>query len=164
MSPRDQFERTVCDCPDCSRHCTSCPGMLIPGDMERMAEHLGVYPHIYLANGLLASPGAVVVVQGSICRIPTIVPAMASYGKAGKRCVFLNTDDTCKVHPVAPYGCAYFDDHMSGAEGDQRSKAALLSILRSASYQRVWGLLWQDGRRSLPPEEKRRDIPCPAGK
>jgi Fe-S-cluster containining protein len=125
---------------------------------------LGIWPHTYLANGLLASPGALVVMQGTVTRIPTIVPAMASYGRAGKRCVFLNADGTCKVHPVAPFGCAYFDDHMSAEEGDRRSKAALLSILHSASYQRLWRLLWQDGRRSLPPEQKRKDIPCPAGK
>ena len=159
MNPRDQFERTVCDCPECSRHCTSCPGMLIPGDMERMAEHLGIWPHTYLANGLLASPGALVVMQGTVARIPTIVPAMASYGKAGKRCVFLNADGTCKVHPAARTFQA-----LRIAVNDRRSKAALLSILHSASYQRLWRLLWQDGRRSLPPEEKRRDIPCPVGK
>ena len=157
MSPRDQFERTVCACPECSRHCTTCPGMLIPGDLERMAEHLGIVPYGYLGAALLASPGALVAKDGHLFRIQTIVPAM----RAGK-CVFLERG-RCKVHPVAPFGCAYFDSHMGAAEADRRSATALASIMVNRAYRSFWQQLWDAGQRSLPPEQKRRDV-CPAGK
>lgn len=154
VSPRDLFDRTVCDCPECSKHCRTMPGNLIPGDIERIAQHTRSAVRTIQA-ALLASPGALVgkrigdtIVMG---RIPTIVPAL-SLG----RCVFLLPDGNCRIHAVAPYGCAYFDAHMRGEEADERSAAGLRAILVSDEYHRVWKELWQSGRRSLPPEEKRR--------
>jgi hypothetical protein len=44
MGPRERFDRTICDCSACCEHCLSCPGYLIPGDIERIAKHLGVLP------------------------------------------------------------------------------------------------------------------------
>jgi len=55
-------------------------------------------------------------------RIGTIVTKK----KADGSCVFLDEHDRCKIHPVAPFGCAYFDTHMSKAEGDERLKVALM--------------------------------------
>jgi hypothetical protein len=121
MNPRDQFERTVCACPDCSRHCKQCPGNLIPGDVERIAKRTGLTPERVADYFLLASPGALVGthVDGAIVmqRIPTIVSAMIDH------CVFLDDEGMCLIHDAAPYGCGWFDEHMPSAEADQRSKA-----------------------------------------
>ncbi len=152
MNPRDRFERTVCDCDECSAHCKACPGMLIPGDIERIAEYretevVNVLTHLH------ASPGAVVMKAGQLYRIPTIVPATLSLG----HCAFSEWpwgDPVCTIHDVAPYGCAYFDSHMPRAEGDQRSRAGLVAIMQSEAYRATWQTLWDTGLRSLPPEQK----------
>lgn len=34
----------------------------------------------------------------------------------GGRCVFLDEQDRCRIHAVAPFGCAYYDTHMDVAE------------------------------------------------
>ncbi|MFH1264685.1 MAG: hypothetical protein ABIK89_03115, partial [Planctomycetota bacterium] len=77
MNPRDQYERTVCGCAKCRRPCRTCPGMLIPGDIERIAEHLD-WPRETVLGNLLASPGALVGVNTpagvKFGRVPTIVP------------------------------------------------------------------------------------------
>ena len=156
MNPRDQYERTICDCAKCKRPCHAMPGMLIPGDIERIAGYLGHRLEAVLAE-VLASPGALVGTRTPLGiqmgRVPTIVPATRK-----GRCVFFKEDGKCAIHPVAPYGCGWFDFHMSEAEGDERSKAALRAILTSHSYLEVWIELWLLGRRSPGPEVKRSKI------
>lgn len=65
-----------------------------------------------------------------IDRIPTIAPRSTDDG----RCVFLTADERCSVHPVAPFGCSFFDAHMPGPEGDRRSQWGLVQIERSEAY------------------------------
>jgi len=156
MNPRDQYERTICGCSKCRRPCRTMPGMLIPGDLERIAEYLN-HPIKAVLGEVLASPGALVGTRTPfgirMGRVPTIVPATCK-----GRCVFLEEDDQCAVHLVAPYGCSHFDFHMSKVEGDERSEAALRAILTSRSYLEVWKELWLLGRRSPGPEVKRSKI------
>jgi len=52
-------------------------------------------------------------------RIRTIVPL---YDRRAKRCVFLSDEGRCTIHPVAPFGCAYFDTHMRDAEWQRRAR------------------------------------------
>ena len=152
MDPRDQFDRTVCGCDDCRRLCYTCPGYLIPGDVARIAAHLGepIIPTEYFR----ASPGALLARQTpdgvELFRVPTIVPATVN-----ARCVFLQPDGLCAIHPVAPYGCAYTDWHMPKAEGNRRSLTGLRAIVADREYQQLWRALWDFGFRSQPPEQKR---------
>lgn len=127
------FERTTCGCADCVGCCKKQPGSLAPGDFERIAAFLGesvedATRHVW------ASPGAVVMdsTSGRMFRIGTITPRFAE-----GRCVFLQPDDTCQVHPVAPFGCAYCDPHMSVEDGRNRSAWHLIGIMQSEDYQRL---------------------------
>ena len=153
-SPRDQFARTYCDCERCSRFCTTIPGMLIPGDVERIAEHLDMSPVEVEEAYLDASPGAVVsCIENGLLRtyrIRTIVPRTI-----GGRCVFLDPHGACQIYSVAPYGCSHFDDHMSSDEVNERSKAGLIEIVQSAEYSESWGRLRIAGHYGRSPEEKR---------
>jgi Fe-S-cluster containining protein len=114
------FERTSCACYQCTDCCKRQPGSLAPGDMERIAAHLGktldeVKPMFW------ASPGPMVgnAVTGRRWYIGSITPR---YDKRKKRCVFLDDDDRCTIHAVAPAGCAIFDTHMGVAEAYPRSQ------------------------------------------
>ncbi len=160
MHPRDQFPRTKCACDACRLPCHYLPGMLTPGDIERIAAHLGETP-AEVEKLLEASPGAKVAKltrKGVVTfRIPTIVPMLVdeAEGTPGKRCVFLQDNGDCGVWPVAPFGCSHCDDHMSQDEGIRRSAAALLSIMHDEAYKAVWQRLQDAGQVSESPEAKR---------
>lgn len=126
------YERTTCACDDCVRCCKEQPGPLVPGDMERIAAHLGV--SMAEAKGhFWSSPGALVMdtATGRQFRVRTITPRAVR-----GRCVFLGDDDRCRVHPVAPAGCAYFDTHMQSVEAHRRA-VAVVRLQQDEDYQRL---------------------------
>ncbi|MBL8792406.1 MAG: hypothetical protein JNM56_00730 [Planctomycetia bacterium] len=148
------FERSVCACPECVRNCRFIPGYLIPADLPRVAAHLpcGVDLFAWSRQHLLASPGAQVLRRGRVFRIPTLVPARRPDGA----CRFLMADDRCAVHPVAPFGCAFFDTHQTREEADARSKRGLQAVLEAwqngDAYSQVWTMLAEAGLTAPPPE------------
>jgi Fe-S-cluster containining protein len=153
MSLRDAFTRTVCACDRCSRFCKFIPGVLAPGDPELIAAHLGI-TSAEVNEKLLASPGALVMnrLTRQTGRVPTIVPDRDANGV----CVFLDQGTgLCTIHPFAPFGCAYIDDHMSPEEGDKRSMALLVNVVRDPLYMARWQRLWNAGRRAPGPETLR---------
>lgn len=111
------FERTVCGCADDVANCRRQPGPIGPGDLERIAAHLSE-PVTSVLRWFKASPGAVVLDRrtGSMVRVGSITPRQNSDGS----CIFLK-NDRCQIHPVAPFGCAYFDVHMDAEEGNRRA-------------------------------------------
>lgn len=110
------FERTTCACDGCTKLCKRQPGPLASRDFIRIQRHLQVTPDA-LKEKLWASPGALVKDgYGKVERIGTITPQFQR-----GRCVFLDANDRCSIHPVAPFGCAYFDTHMSNVTANPRS-------------------------------------------
>jgi hypothetical protein len=77
-------------------------------------------------------------------RVPTLVPARQSNGA----CHWL-VEGKCAVHELAPYGCAFFDSHMTAAEANRRSAATIQSRLddqaQNGLYYRVWLHLYRNG-------------------
>ena len=133
------FQRTVCGCKADRENCHQQPGYLVPGDLERIAAYLGNEPKD-VHELFWASPGAVVARDGQLYRIGTITPRREEVnGKA--RCVFLNDDGQCVVHPVAPFGCAYFDVHLPLEEGQARSMWGLRTIIEDGAYTALRNLL-----------------------
>jgi Fe-S-cluster containining protein len=126
------FARTTCACAECVQCCKEQPGSLVPGDLEAIAAHLGESVAEAKAH-FWASPGALVMDTGTgrQFRVGTITPK-----RERKRCVFLGEDDRCRVHPVAPAGCAYFDTHQSAREAQPRS-AAMVRAQMDPAYQRL---------------------------
>jgi Fe-S-cluster containining protein len=144
------FERTICDCPDCTQNCKFISGCLIPADLERIKASLnGVTLEAWAMTALFASPGATVMMAGKIIQIPTLVPARRKNG----HCVFLY-NERCAIHAIAPFGCSFFDSHMSDAEADKRMRVGLMSIVDSfaqaTDYARLWALLHKKGLRAEP--------------
>ena len=136
--PSGPFERPpACSCPDCVRCCYDQPGSLAAGDLEAIADHLGL-PVRVAALRFWASPGALLGDSrtGQAFRVGSITPR-----RVRGRCTFLDEQDRCTIHAVAPFGCSHFDTHMTAAEGQPRS----LWLARSqmdAAYQSL--------RRTLP--------------
>lgn len=130
------FERTTCDCAGCTAGCRTMPGSLIPGDLERIARHCGQEGnHEWIVAHFLSSEGARVAKQIKYqgtprmieFSVPTIVPAQKENGD----CVFLDAEGHCSIHPVAPFGCAYHDVHLTREEADPRSHYAVEQQIES---------------------------------
>jgi Fe-S-cluster containining protein len=121
------YYRTICSCPDCTAGCRYLPAYLIPADLERMHTDLDPGEDLlsWARKHLLASPGALVVRRGKAFRIPTLVPARQADGA----CIFLTSEGRCGVHAVAPFGCSFFDTHMSDQEANLRSSTGLRAVL-----------------------------------
>jgi Fe-S-cluster containining protein len=115
--------------------CKQQPGYLVPGDFERIAAHLHE-PQGLAVRHFWASPGAVVQdVTGARFSIGTITPRLEN-----GRCVFLDADDRCRVHPVAPFGCAYFG-HEAPSIAMPRSVWGLRRVIESRAYAKLRELL-----------------------
>jgi Fe-S-cluster containining protein len=113
---RHEFERTKCACENCTRCCKRQPGPLVFDDIQRIKDFLGIGDEEF-HDLFVASPGALVKAgDGKTHRVGSIVPRM----RRG-RCVFLDEKDRCRIHAVAPFGCAYFDTHMSAQTAHPRS-------------------------------------------
>jgi Fe-S-cluster containining protein len=124
--PKPPFERTVCACAECVACCKRQPGHLVPGDAERIAEYLGepVEPYLWDSQGAL-----VLCPDGIVRRARTMTPRMVK-----GRCIFLDENDRCKIHKVAPFGCAYVDTHMSKQKGQERSQWAVRAYWQDEGY------------------------------
>lgn len=155
-TPRTEFgfARTECACERCAAHCRVVPGYLVPADVERISRHLGYRnPLSFAIANLLASPGATVMQEGRLRQLPTLVPRRQENGV----CVFLDENSRCRIHAVAPYGCAMFDSHMSDDEADRRSARGLWEIARlwanpkNHLYTLLWRILDATNRCAIPP-------------
>lgn len=155
------FERTICSCDSCSNHCRFIPGYLVPSDLERIARFLGFKNLVTFAiENLLASPGAIVMKNGRLFRIPTLVPRRKKNGS----CLFLDERGGCKIHVVSPYGCAFFDSHQTQEEANMRSSRGLEEIARLwthpyiHTYTVIWRMLHGAGLCAPSPQDARRQM------
>ena len=166
------FERTECACEECTQNCRFIPGYLIPDDLERLS---GVLSFVdaddsfklkewatdffklkeWATEHLLASPGAIVIHNGEVKRVPTLVPARKEDGS----CHWLTEDGRCSVHANAPFGCAFFDAHQTEDEYTPRSVAGIQSVIQShqrcENYSMIWILLMGLGLKAPGPEDCR---------
>ncbi len=102
---------------------------MLPGQLEKVAAYMKV--SIEKARSFFCnSPGMLLFSRTrGVFRVRTIVPKF-SHGE----CVFL-VGGKCSIHPVAPFGCRYFDVHMDKEEGDRRARWGVLHIFdNEAAY------------------------------
>jgi Fe-S-cluster containining protein len=149
--------RTVCNCHLCAINCRFIPGYLLPEDLDRIATYLGYSELLEFGQkNLLASPGAIVIKDGRLCRIRTLVPARNDSGW----CRFFD-GNLCTIHSVAPFGCAFFDSHQEQS-GSNAISAKGLQIIAGlwqdqprSLYCQIWNDLHRRGMRAPAPEECR---------
>ncbi len=154
------FPRTKCSCDRCAAGCKTMPGSLIPGDLDRIQAYVGDRSGDFILSHFQASDGAKVAARVGgmmiLTRVPTIVPAQRKDG----RCVFLDDDNLCSIHEVAPFGCAYHDVHLSEEEAAPRSEYAVMQQLPAqqapaSPYVQWHGLLVAAGMVAAPLDERR---------
>lgn len=151
MDKRTEFgqERTTCACEMCVINCRFMPGFLIPADLTRLIPQ-GVLPTDWAEKNLLASPGALVMQDGRMFRIPTLVPAV----KADGSCIHFGTDSGCGIHANAPFGCAFFDHNTPPR--DTLSQYGILAVHQAWQnneiYARIWRHLDRLGKVQQPPD------------
>lgn len=157
-SLREKYTRTVCACAMCKACCDTCPGMLIPGDLQLIVDHiLGTRADEdevmdFITAHFEASEGARVKNSrtGAEWHVPTIVPRARRDGS----CVFLDEKRLCKIHEVSPFGCSYVDAHMKKEPGDRRVNDALSLIQKNmtenGTYWQIWQMLQQAGKVAEP--------------
>ena len=147
--------RTSCGCERCRINCRHMPGFLIPADLDRLVPLTAADPLKFAEQALLASPGALVMKDGELFRIPTLVPATNNDGS----CIHLTADGQCAIHANAPFGCAFFD---CGLERPGLAQKALMAVHRDWHNGGVYSLIWRylnaKGRTQLPPEVLRARI------
>ncbi len=152
-TPTDQrfgFARTRCGCDLCRVYCRHVPGRLGVGDLDRLCPE-GTDVFTWAEAHLQAVVDA---------PYPKLVPTRLANG----HCHWY-VDGGCTVHDRAPFGCAYFDAHMSPAEVKRRGLPANLASLDDARAEglhfRVWrhlvslGLVRPSGLRGPVDEEMR---------
>lgn len=149
--------RTICSCELCAINCRFIPGYLLPEDLDNIPTFLGYSDMFEFAQkNLLASPGALVLKNGKPCRIPTLVPA-----RNNGWCRFFD-GWLCTIHPVAPFGCAFFDAHQDPNVSSAISAKGLTIIAKlwkeggRALYCQIWNDLYRKGMRAPSPEECRK--------
>ena len=101
-------------------------------------------------ENLLASPGAVVMYDGKLFRIPTLVPAKNASG-----CKFLDGKNLCTIHEVSPFGCAFFDPHRSDMETSELAHYGLMEVWEdwktNGFYRKTWERLFMAGKCAIDP-------------
>jgi len=130
--------RTECACAECVACCKRQPGPLAPGDLEEITGFLGL-PVDEVRALFVASRGTLVMDRRTRRTrwIGSITPARKPNGS----CIFLDdATERCTIHPVAPFGCAFFDTHMSAAEAAPAS-SWLAQAMESPLYQALRALL-----------------------
>lgn len=148
---RSKYKRTVSAKPIEIVPCRTKPGVLIPGDAERIRDH--VAPELSLSefgeHYLEASEGSLMQDRrtGRRYRLPTLVPKQNPDGS----CVFLTAMGRCGCHAVSPAGCAYFDLSMSRDEGNRRSADLHEAIMSGDDqYEQLHAELTDAGQTAKP--------------
>jgi hypothetical protein len=111
--------------------------MLAPGDLNDISEFLNITSQQLLDQHLDLGAGAKMArvsntgVVLEIFRVRTLVPKRNEKGF----CHWF-IGGLCSIHSVSPFGCRFFDTHMSREEGDKRSKYATMHLIpNSPEYQ-----------------------------
>lgn len=134
------FSRTSCACAMCRVYCGHVPGRLTPPDLIRMAP-AGAAVLAWSEQHLRAATDQ---------PFPKLIPAQRPDGS----CHWLD-QGLCAVHADAPFGCAFFDAHMTAEQVRERSRAASQSCVDDAAaeglYTEVWRHLLARGLTSPPP-------------
>ncbi len=145
------FQRTRCDCDFCKVYCRHVPGRLDVSDLARLCP-AGVDVFAWSETHLRAVTDT---------PYPKLIPARQDNG----HCQWY-VNGHCAVHQSAPFGCAFFDAHMTPTEVQIRSRTANRAseedALENGLYSRVWrhlterGLTRPSGERGALDEEMRR--------
>lgn len=152
MKELTEYEPSSCRCAGCVDQCCSAPGILAPGDLERIAAYVGAdageggrASGFASVNFEAVEPMACIEVSDNenkphvdeLCgKVPWIRPRRHASGIRAGRCVFLTDDDRCSVYSVRPFGCAV----CNACEGGNAAAvdSCLVAIANDLVYLEMW--------------------------
>ena len=159
-----KYERSYCECNKCKAGCKSMPGMMSPEDVVQVATYCGQDPEDdtlrfveWAVEHYAASGGATVIMSNGTTRgIPAIVPQQHANGQ----CVFLDENDRCTIHPVAPFGCRQFKvcDGDDQELDNEKSRSALNVISMHTPYQALHNFLEESGATAPPVLDRKQKL------
>lgn len=137
LVPEFTFKRSSCSCRLCQVPCKLLPGYLIPSDLQRLpsGDNLLDWAKVHLR----ASPGFVIINRSLQVRLGTLVPARVK----DDACHWF-VDGRCQVHQVAPFGCAYFSEHMTDSDDKERRDAGYQAVRKDWEEQGPYSRLWKE--------------------
>lgn len=126
------FESSICDCDLCRQQCRQKPGVLAPGDPERIAEAIGMEAtDAFLIAAM--RPETVPDPGNLLLTIPVLRPAQRGDG----RCVFLGCNG-CILGRAAPFGCTRINGCDHPVQGEMVEREVSLAIARDMEYIEQW--------------------------
>jgi len=154
---KHNLNRNICACDICKTNCKIIPGYLVFQDILNIYNYynpvIGFTCFIQLF--FLASPGAIVMKNENIFRIPTIVPTR---NKKTNHCIFFTSDEKCSIHHISPFGCRYFNCKQTEEEADNISKLGLNNIINDLEYKKIWITLNENDLIAESPEKLREKL------
>jgi len=94
-----------CSCPKCQSACSYCPGWFLPGQVEKVAEHLNMTLKELFDKYLGVNWWEGEVPIFVLAPATTKMSAGSEYpGDPRGKCIFYK-DGKCEIHPVKPYEC-----------------------------------------------------------
>ena len=107
-----------CSCHECVSACRNEPGRLVPGDVARLSQLLGIserdLENDYLVRVPVTSGGPTVHALAPakkkghrfVAAPGTVAPDY--YAKEAGRCIFLDDNERCAVHEAKPFECGAY--------------------------------------------------------
>lgn len=142
-----QFPPQSCTCPQCRQTCRTRPGFCAPGDVERIAAHVGMQPTGEFLQAHFKPLGGPLVQFGDPqdcepVNVPVIVPAQRQDGS----CVFLTADERCGIQAVKPLGCAVCNacGDNAASKTTEAEDAIARAIAEDIEYLELWTELVYD--------------------
>jgi Fe-S-cluster containining protein len=123
----DVLERGLCKCEKCKAPCQTMPGFLVPGDLERIADHLDIaLTDEFIARNFRVASGGTVPYEIKGKPNPRSAIVLVPAQRSGGECVFY-LNGLCLIHPVAPFGCRMFEWCRVSKADQHKAHAGLLS-------------------------------------
>jgi Fe-S-cluster containining protein len=123
----DVLERGLCKCDKCKAPCQTMPGFLVPGDLEQIADYLGVtLTDEFITRNFRVASGGTVPYQITDKLHPRPALVLVPDQRPSGDCVFYQSG-LCQIHPVAPFGCRMFEMCGLSPSDKHKAQAGLLS-------------------------------------
>lgn len=125
-------ERSYCTCDKCKLICKKVPGILAPGEVERIISRIDDEIDVTDINEVADWAADFFTTDKRFGGIPVIVPIAP--------CKFFNTlTETCGIHSFAPFGCRVTNACVDGAE---YRNEAFRSLMRNIRDDPDYAMLW----------------------
>lgn len=137
---------TSCKCTHCQGACAHKPGWFLPGEAEKVADHLGLsleelFETRLMVDWLIADPDIFLLSPA----IVESVPGREFPANPNGTCTFFK-DGLCEIHPVRPMECALYRHDVSYEDSVDAHEDIALQWNTGESMDQIESLLGREPR------------------